>query len=72
VHDETNPNPAYAFLLSRMETQPGFPTPIGILHASEEARYEDRMAAQIKNVQAKRGSGKLDDLLRAGDIWEVK
>ena len=27
VHDERHPNPAYAFLLSRMETMPGFPTP---------------------------------------------
>ncbi len=31
VHDATNPNPAYAFLLSRMDMTPGFPTPIGVL-----------------------------------------
>ncbi len=73
VHDERNPNPAYAFLLSRMETQPGFPTPIGVLHAADEApRYEDEIAAQIKAVIAKRGKGDLGKLLRAGDTWEVK
>ena len=27
VHDEQHPNPAYAFLLSRMDGRPGFPTP---------------------------------------------
>ncbi len=72
VHDEFNPNPAYAFLLSRMETEPGFPTPIGILHHANYDRYEDRMAAQIKQVQAKQGKGDLDKLLNMGDIWEVK
>ncbi len=72
VHDEYNPNPAYAFLLSRMETEPGFPTPIGILHHAKYDRYEMRMADQIKNVQSKRGTGDLDKLLMAGDTWEVK
>jgi 2-oxoglutarate ferredoxin oxidoreductase subunit beta len=72
VHDEFNPNPAYAFLLSRMETEPGFPTPIGVLHQAHYDRYEDRMAAQIKDVQAKRGTGDLAKLLTAGDTWEVK
>ena len=72
VHDEFNPNPAYAFLLSRMETEPGFPTPIGVLHATQYDRYEDRMRDQIRNVQAKRGTGDLDKLLLAGDVWEVK
>ena len=72
VHDEFNPNPAYGFLLSRMETEPGFPTPIGVLHQAQYDRYEDRMASQIKDVQAKRGHGDLDKLLLAGDVWEVK
>jgi 2-oxoglutarate ferredoxin oxidoreductase subunit beta len=72
VHDEKNPNPAYAFLLSRMELHPGFPAPIGVLRAVDEPRYEDRIAAQIRDVTAKRGPGDLDKLLRAGDTWEVK
>ena len=38
VHDERHPNPAYAFLLSRMDQQPGFPTPLGVLRARGRRR----------------------------------
>jgi 2-oxoglutarate ferredoxin oxidoreductase subunit beta len=72
VHDERNPNPAYAFLLSRMEMLPGFPTPIGVFRNWSEPRYEDLIADQIKQVIAKRGKGDLMKLLQAGDTWEVK
>jgi 2-oxoglutarate ferredoxin oxidoreductase subunit beta len=72
VHDERHPNPAYAFLLSRMDSQPGFPTPIGVLRAVDAPRYEDLMNDQVKNIVAKKGKGDLGKLLRAGDIWEVK
>ncbi len=72
VHDEQNPNPAYAFLLSRMEMLPGFPTPIGVFRNWSEPRYEDLIADQIKQVIAKRGQGDLMALLNAGDTWEVK
>jgi len=72
VHDERHPSPAYAFLLSRMETLPGFPTPIGVLRSVEAPRYEDQVAGQIQAVIARRGKGSLDQLLKAGDTWEVK
>jgi 2-oxoglutarate ferredoxin oxidoreductase subunit beta len=72
VHDEKNENPAYAFLLSRMDATPGFPTPIGVLRAVAAARYEDRIAEQIREVTAKRGKGDLAKLLQQGDTWEVK
>jgi len=73
VHDEKNENPAYAFLLSRMDFTPGFPTPIGVLRAVEGGvRYEDRIAEQIREVTAKRGKGDLAKLLKQGDTWEVK
>jgi 2-oxoglutarate ferredoxin oxidoreductase subunit beta len=73
VHDEKQPRPAYAFLLAHMELRPGFPTPIGVLRAWDGIpRYEDVVAAQIQEVQAKKGKGDLAKLLRAGDTWEVK
>jgi 2-oxoglutarate ferredoxin oxidoreductase subunit beta len=72
VHDERHPNPAYAFLLSRMDSQPGFPTPIGVLRAVDAPRYEDLMNDQVRNIVAKKGKGDLGKLLRAGDIWEVR
>jgi 2-oxoglutarate ferredoxin oxidoreductase subunit beta len=72
VHDERHKNPAYAFLLSRMDSQPGFPTPLGVLRAVDSPRYEDLMHDQVRNVVAKKGKGDLGKLLQAGDIWEVK
>jgi 2-oxoglutarate ferredoxin oxidoreductase subunit beta len=72
VHDEANPNPAYAFLLSRMEHTPGFPNPIGVLRAVEAPQYEDLVNGQIRGVIEKRGPGDIAKLLRSGDTWEVK
>ena len=71
VHDEQHPDPAYAYLLSRMDQMEGFPTPIGVLRAVEAPRYEDLMAEKIRRVKSKRGEGDLEALLRAGDTWEV-
>jgi len=72
VHDVKNPNPAYAFLLSRMDATPGFPTPIGVLHAVDAPRYEDLMSAQVQGAIQKRGPGQLEKLLQAGDTWVVE
>jgi 2-oxoglutarate ferredoxin oxidoreductase subunit beta len=72
VHDEKHPNPAYAFALSRMDTQPGFPTAVGVLRAVEAPRYEDAVHGQIAAVTAKRGKGDIAKLLLAGDTWVVK
>jgi 2-oxoglutarate ferredoxin oxidoreductase subunit beta len=72
VHDERHPNPGYPFLLSQMDVLPGFPTPIGVLRAIQAPRYEDAMAETIRKVAAKKGPGNLAQLLRTGDVWEVK
>ena len=73
VHDAHHPRPAYAFLLAHMEHRPGFPTPIGVLRASDELpRYEDVANDQIQAVIAKKGKGNLEKLLHTGDTWTVK
>jgi 2-oxoglutarate/2-oxoacid ferredoxin oxidoreductase subunit beta len=73
VHDAQNPNPAYAFALAHMEELPGFPTPIGVLRSWDNVpRYEDLIASQSRDVQAKRGKGDLEKMLHAGDTWEVR
>src|SRR5437899_3339379 len=72
VHDERHPNPAYAFLLSRMAGTPGFPTPLGVLRAVDAPRYEAGMNDQLRQAVAKKGRGDLATLLRAGDTWEVR
>jgi len=72
VHDERHPNPAYAFLLSRMDGTPGFPTPLGVLRAVDAPRFETGMNDQVRRAVEKKGQGDLAQLLRAGDTWEVR
>ena len=72
VHDERNPNPAYAFLLSRMDTRPDFPTPIGVLRASRRPATRARSPSRCSEVTEKKGPGDLATLLHAGDTWEVQ
>jgi 2-oxoglutarate ferredoxin oxidoreductase subunit beta len=72
VHDERHPNPAYAFLLSRMDATPGYPTPLGVLRAVDAPVYERQNADQLAAIGSRKGKGDLGRLLRAGDTWEVR
>jgi 2-oxoglutarate/2-oxoacid ferredoxin oxidoreductase subunit beta len=73
IHDEEYRNPGYAFLLSRMDEMPDFPTPIGVFRSwGDVPTYEDNVSNQIKDVIAKRGAGDISKLLHAGDTWEVR
>ena len=71
VHNENNPNPAYAFLLSRMESTAGFPTPLGVFRSVEAPVFETLVHQQIDAVKAKRGAPDLAKLLASGDSWTV-
>ena len=72
VHDERHPSPAYAFTLASMDTRPGFPTPVGVLRATDDAAYEDLVNAQVQQVIAQKGRGDLGKLLRGPETWEVR
>jgi 2-oxoglutarate ferredoxin oxidoreductase subunit beta len=72
IHDEHNPNPAYAFLLSQMDARPDLPTPLGVVRAIEAPRYENLVADQVSRVTKKKGPGDLTALLHSGDTWEVR
>jgi 2-oxoglutarate ferredoxin oxidoreductase subunit beta len=73
IHDEEYKNPAYAFLLAKMEELPGFPTPLGVLRSwGAVPRYEDLINKQVQDIIAKRGAGDITKLMRSGDSWEVR
>jgi 2-oxoglutarate ferredoxin oxidoreductase subunit beta len=72
VHNEVDPNPTYAFLLSRMDNMPGFPTPLGVMRSVAAPRYEAVANEQIQGVIGKKGKGDLATLLGAGDTWQVR
>ena len=71
VHDVKNEDSGYAYALAQM-THPNYPTPVGIFRAVERPTYEGNIHGQIAQATAKKGKGKLDDLILGGDYWEVK
>ena len=70
VHDENDPNPTRAFLLSRMR-HPEYPEPIGVLRAVDRPTYDTQINEQIDNAVTDRGEGDLSKLLHSGDTWIV-
>ena len=69
VWDPTNATQAFA--LSQLEQQPGAPKPMGVFRAVEEPVYEVGVHAQVQDSIAKKGEGKVDDLVYAGERWEI-
>ena len=69
-HDERNPDPTLAMLLSRLGP-PDFPAPIGVLRAVERPTFEKLVHAQSEKEIAARGKGNLRELLYAGDRWTI-
>ena len=71
VHDETEPNPAAAFALSRLADSPTQPTPVGVFRAVARPHYGAQMDIQLEAALAQRGEGDLEGLLRGGVSWDV-
>ena len=71
VHDESRPNPAVAFALSRLAAGPTEPTPIGVFRQSGRPDYAASATEQVAHAQAKHGPATLHDLLRSNPTWDV-
>jgi len=71
VHDETLTNPAIAFMEAQMR-RPELPTPIGVLRSVPKTPFEQLVVGQIEAETARKGTGDLAQLLRAGDTWQVR
>ncbi len=71
VHNEKDE--FIADMLSNFASNDVFPEPIGVLYCKERATYDSLMERQIEEAKKKNKSKKtLNDLLNAGDTWEVK
>ena len=68
VWDESRENPSLAFAMAQLESDA---QPLGVLRAIDKPAYEDGVIAQLKHAEEKRGTGRLDQLIHSGDIWEV-
>jgi 2-oxoglutarate/2-oxoacid ferredoxin oxidoreductase subunit beta len=71
VHDESAAEPTLAYLLSRMR-HPDFPEPVGVLRAVPRPTYDELLMGQVREAVRRGGPADLEELLAAGDTWEVQ
>ncbi|HEY4148755.1 MAG TPA: 2-oxoacid:ferredoxin oxidoreductase subunit beta [Chitinophagaceae bacterium] len=73
VHDESDFYKAQ--ILVRMfddPSRPGhLPRPFGVFYETDRPCYEEGMALQIEEVQASKGKGDLDKLLKGYETWTI-
>ena len=71
VWDPATTTSSPAFLLSQLSDDPELPTPYGVFRDVSAPVYEADVNAQIDEATAKRGAGKLEDLIWAGERWDI-
>ena len=69
--DPTVESAAPAFQMSTLDHDPEMPNPIGIFRSVEATPFDVAMNAQIEQAIEKKGRGTLEDLIYAGETWEV-
>jgi 2-oxoglutarate ferredoxin oxidoreductase subunit beta len=72
THDAGQPDPSYAFALSRLDTGEVPATPIGVFRKAERPSYDELMADQLTEARNKQGEGDLAALLGGGNTWTIK
>ncbi len=70
VHNENDPSPNYAYLLSQMD-YPEMPVPFGIFRSIEKPTYDEMLTEQSKISVEKKGKGDLRKILYTEDVWTV-
>lgn len=70
VHNENDY--VIASTLASLTYRNEFPDPIGVLYNIDAPTYDDLATEQVEKAIATRGAGSIQELLNAGDTWEVK
>jgi 2-oxoglutarate ferredoxin oxidoreductase subunit beta len=71
IHDAHDPDPSYAFALSRLSGSDLEHTPIGVFRDVVRPGYSAMVNDQLSSVIAAQGAGDLNKLLHSGDTWVV-
>ncbi|MEO9140183.1 MAG: 2-oxoacid:ferredoxin oxidoreductase subunit beta [Jatrophihabitans sp.] len=73
VHDAHNENPAYAFALSRLQSDDSRYAPMGVFRSVERPTYDKLMGDQLEQAAAKApgDDAALQSLLMGADTWSV-
>lgn len=72
VHNANNPDPSYAFALSRLSSSELDHVPIGVFRDYARPEYSNLVNQQISDEIANHGAGELAALLGSGDTWNVE
>ena len=72
VHDASMQDDTLHLKLGLMAPENGLPLALGVIRDVEAPTYDQGVADQIKEVQAKNPVRKLRDYLMTKDVWEVK
>lgn len=70
VHDEHDASGMLAQVYAWMR-HPEMPIPVGVFRALERPNYDTAVNEQRDAVLAKEGKGTIEELLNAGDVWDV-
>jgi len=72
VHNAHNPDPAYAFALSRLSSSELSHVPVGIFRDVPRPGYSELVNNQVNEIITAQGAGDLSTLLTSGDTWMVE
>ncbi len=70
VHDAKTFNPTLHMALIHMSL-PEFPVAMGVIRDVDAPVYDEAMVEQIADIKARSSVSKVEDLLKAGNTWEV-
>jgi 2-oxoglutarate ferredoxin oxidoreductase subunit beta len=70
-HDVTREDPAMAFELAHFGEKPENPMPIGVFRNVKYPTFEELTEKQLVEIRAKKGKQSIEELIGAGDTWEV-
>ena len=70
VHDARDPNPTLHQMLVRMRP-PEMPMALGVIRAVAAPTYDQELASQLADSQARAKIRSVKDLLNSGETWEV-
>ncbi len=71
IHDAHNPDPSYAFALSRLSGSDLEHVPVGVFRSVERDGYSKLVHDQLDQIVATQGAGNLENLLSGEDTWVV-
>ncbi|MCC6670352.1 MAG: 2-oxoacid:ferredoxin oxidoreductase subunit beta [Planctomycetes bacterium] len=70
VYDEKDPSPTLAMALASMDEHK-LPVPIGVFRVQDKPTFEEGVQAQVAQARTKKAKETLQDLLNAGETWDV-